>query len=215
MDRDSALYQKEELLRNLASEIRDKRVLEAMASVPREEFVPLALRHLAYEDRPLSIGYGQTISQPFIVALMIEALGLKGNEKVLEVGTGSGYQAVVLSMLAREVISVERIPELANWASETLKRLGYQNVSVYLASKVLGWPQERPYDAIIVAAAAPEIPEALLDQLANGGRLVIPVGSRYEQTLVRVTRDSNGDIVESLGGCRFVPLIGQGAWPPD
>lgn len=212
MSNDSLARAREELLHRLGSEIKDKRVLEAMAQVPREEFVPSEFRRLAYEDVPLPIGYGQTISQPFIVALMIEALELNENEKVLEVGTGSGYQAAILGQLAREVVSVERIPELASRARKILRRLGHQNVQVHLASTTLGWVQGKPYDAIIVAAAAPEVPSVLLDQLGSGGRLVIPVGSRYEQRLVKISRRDDSDEVKYLGGCRFVPLIGQGAW---
>lgn len=200
------------LLERLSRSIKDRRVIGAMAEVPRERFVPEELYHAAYDDRPLSIGFGQTISQPYIVALMTEALELTGNEKVLEVGTGSGYQAAIIARLTRKVITTERIPELAESARETLKRLGYNNVEVHVAGKELGWPKEAPYDAIIVTAASPCIPVVLLEQLTEGGRLVIPVGSRWEQDLLKITRHTGGNRVENLGACRFVPLIGKGAW---
>ncbi|HIE16995.1 MAG TPA: protein-L-isoaspartate(D-aspartate) O-methyltransferase [Dehalococcoidia bacterium] len=200
------------LLDSLSQEISDKRVLSAMAHVPRELFVPPECYRAAYEDMPLSIGFGQTISQPFIVALMTQALELKGDEKVLEVGTGSGYQAAILAELARWVVSVERIPELAKSAKEVLKKLGYTNIEIHEADRVLGWPSGAPYDGIIVTAGAPRVPQALLEQLKLGGRLVIPVGSRWEQNLLKVTRREKQNVVENLGGCRFVPLIGEGAW---
>jgi protein-L-isoaspartate(D-aspartate) O-methyltransferase len=196
----------------LSQEIRDKRVLSVMSRVPREIFVPSDYRYAAYEDMPLSIGYGQTISQPFIVALMTQALGLKGGEKVLELGSGSGYQTAILAGLAKWVVSIERVPQLAESAREVLEKLGYTNVEIYTAVQALGWPDGAPYDAIIVTAGAPSIPDALLEQLKLGGRLVIPVGSRWEQDLLRVTKRKRGNMVESLGGCRFVPLIGMGAW---
>lgn len=183
-----------------------------MSKVPREEFVPEESKLCAYEDRPLPIGYGQTISQPFIVALMTSALELKGDEKVLEIGTGSGYQAAILSLLVRRVISVERIPQLAEEARERLRRLGYKNVEVYLAGETLGYPPEAPYDAIIVTAGAPQVPPSLLSQLKVGGRIVIPVGSRFEQDLLKVVKTEKGIKVESLGPCRFVPLIDKEAW---
>ena len=196
----------------LSQEIRDKRVLSAMARVPRERFVPPDSYCAAYEDMPLSIGFGQTISQPFIVALMTQALGLKGDEKVLELGTGSGYQTAILAGLAKWIVSIERVPQLAESARQVLDKLGYTNVEIHTAGEALGWPDGAPYDAIIVTAGAPHVPDALLEQLALGGRLVIPVGSRWEQDLLRVTRRKKGNVVESLGGCRFVPLIGKGAW---
>lgn len=204
-----------ELVRRLASDIKDERVLKAMAKVPRELFVPPEVRHLAYEDAPLPIGFGQTISQPYIVALMSEALELKGNEKVLEVGTGSGYQAAILAELAREVISIERIPELAERARQILEDLGYKNVRIYLDDGVMGYPQEAPFDGIIVTAGAPSVPHSLLSQLGVGGRLVIPVGSRLEQELLKITRTNGNPKVETLGGCRFVPLIHKEAWPKE
>jgi len=204
-----------ELLKQLSPGIRDKRVLEAMSRVPRECFVAPEMRQFAYEDRPLPIGFGQTISQPFIIALMTEALGLSGQEKVLEVGAGSGYQAAILTELARQVITVERLPALAKSAQKVLNSLGYGNVSVYVGQKTLGWPAEAPYDAIIVTAAAPRVPDSLLDQLRVGGRLVIPVGSRYDQDLYKITKRRKRNIVHNLGGCRFVPLIGEGAWEEE
>ncbi len=183
-----------------------------MERVPRELFVPLESRGLAYEDIPLPIGLGQTISQPYIVALMTEALELKGPEKVLEVGTGSGYQAAILAELAKWVVTVERYPQLIDSAAKVLKSLGYRNIEIHLAEKTLGWPKGAPYDGIIVTAAAPRVPQELLDQLAEGGRLVIPVGSRYEQDLLKVVRRDGKTRAENLGACRFVPLIGEGAW---
>lgn len=200
------------LLQSLHREISDKRVLSAMEQVPRELFVPGEYRDLAYEDMPLSIGYGQTISQPFIVALMTQALELQGNEKVLEIGTGSGYQTAILAKLAKWVVSVERIPELAETARRLLNKLGYKNVEIHIAGETLGWPQEAPYAAIIVTAGAPSIPQVLVEQLAAGGRMVIPVGTRWEQNLLKVTKKDNKVTVDNLGGCRFVPLIGKGAW---
>ena len=200
------------LITHLRNEIRDERVLEAMAGVPRELFLPPESYPCAYEDRPLPIGLGQTISQPFIIAMMTSALELKGEEKVLEIGTGSGYQSAILSRLCRKVITVERLKPLADRAQQLLQELGYTNVDVHLEGKAIGWPGEAPFDAILVTAGAPFIPRALVDQLEIGGRLVIPVGSRYEQELVRLTRKEEKEIIESLGLCRFVPLIGEGAW---
>lgn len=201
-----------ELIRHLSLEVRDRRVLEVMERIPREVFVPQDSYYAAYEDRPLSIGYGQTISQPFIIALMTEALKLKGSEKVLEVGTGSGYQAAILAELAKRVITVDRLPQLVKLARQVLERLGYANVEVHVAGRNLGWPDEAPYDAIMVTAAAPSVPQVLLDQLSFGGRLVIPVGSRWEQELLKITKRKKQNSVENLGGCRFVPLVGEGAW---
>jgi len=201
-----------QLFKHLNWEIRDKQVISAMARVPREKFVPPEYYNSAYDDNPLSIGFGQTISQPFIVALMIQALELKGDEKVLEVGTGSGYVAAILAELSSKVITVECIPELANSASLLLDNLGYQNIEVHLSDDVLGWLNEAPYDAIIVSAGAPTIPKMLLGQLSWGGRLVIPVGSRFEQKLLKVSRNKEGDTIEDLGACYFVPLLGRDAW---
>ena len=203
---------RDNLIAKLSLEISDKRVLEAMRRVPREAFVPQDQYYAAYEDRPLSIGFGQTISQPYIVALMVQALELKGGDKVLELGAGSGYEAAILAELAKEVVTVERISELVEGAKRALEKLGYSNVKVHLASRELGWSDEEPYDAIIVSAGAPTIPQILLNQLSFGGRLVIPVGSRWQQDLLKVTKMRKGNKVENLGGCYFVPLIGEGAW---
>jgi len=203
---------RENLLRYLGHEIADKRVVEAMKHVPREAFVSQEQYQAAYDDRPLSIGFGQTISQPFIVASMVQALELKGDEKVLELGTGSGYEAAILAELAPKVVTVECIPELAESARQVLDKLGYSNIEVHVAGKTLGWPEEAPYDAIIVSAGAPTVPQVLLEQLTCNGRLVIPVGSRWQQDLLKVTKLRKGKKIENLGGCYFVPLIGEGAW---
>jgi protein-L-isoaspartate(D-aspartate) O-methyltransferase len=188
--------------------IRDTRVLAAMAAVPREQFVPEAERRQAYADRALSIGHGQTISQPFMVASMLEPLQLDGG-RVLDVGTGSGYQAAVLSELADEVVTIERVPELADQARRTLERAGYRNVDVRVGDGTLGVPERAPYDGIVVAAAAPAVPEALYDQLAPGGRIVVPVGSRHEQWLEIVERSTAGPMRRRTVPCRFVPLLGS------
>ena len=203
------------MIARLSLEISDKRVVEAMRRVPREAFVSPELFYAAYEDRPLSIGFGQTISQPYIVALMVQALELESKDKVLELGAGSGYEAAILAELARDVITIERIPELADRARQVLQQLGYSNVKVYPAGKELGWPAEAPYDAVIVSAGAPSVPPALLEQLSPGGRLVIPVGSRWQQDLLKVTKRKKRNKVENLGGCYFVPLIGEGAWEAE
>ena len=204
---------REALVMSLRSEISDERVLQAMRRVPREEFVPEDLRHLAYDDRPLPIGHGQTISQPLMVAIMTEALLLKADEKVLEIGTGSGYQTALLAELANHVVTVERVPDLAEAAAERFRRLGYKNVEVHVAGPMLGWPEAAPYDAILVTAGSPRVPRHLLDQLGGGGRLVIPVGHRTVQQLLSVTREGDRLRVRRLGQCRFVPLIGLEAWP--
>jgi len=204
-----------QLIAQLSPEIRDKRVLEAMAHIPRELFVPPEEQLLAYEDNPLPIGYDQTISQPLIIALMTEALELTGNEKVLEVGTGSGYQAAILAKLAQRVITTERLPSLAEAAKKVLDSLGYTNIEVHLAEETLGWQKEAPYNAIIVTAGAPQVPVDLLAQLAIGGRMVIPAGSLYVQELYKITKQRRKNIVENLGGCRFVSLIGKDAWEEE
>lgn len=203
------------LMQQLAHEIKDRKVLDVMSRVPRELFVPPSSQHAAYENIPLPIEMGQTISQPFIVALMTEALELKGTEKVLEVGTGSGYQTAILCEMARWVVTTERHQKLLDKAKEILAVLGYTNVEFHLAGKTLGWPDGAPYDAIIVTAGAPRVPQELLDQLAVGGRLVIPVGSRFEQDLIKVVKLKTGITSTNLGACRFVPLIGEGAWEED
>ncbi len=200
------------LIEHLSREIKDRRVLEVMARIPRERFVPEESRHLAYEDIPLPIGLEQTISQPFIIALMTEALELTGTEKVLEIGTGSGYQAAILAELARQVVTVERLPKLADTARKVLDSLNYGNIEIQLSGETLGWPEEAPYEAILVTAGAPRVPPELIAQLAIGGRMVIPVGSRYLQELVKTTRQKRKNRMENLGGCRFVSLVGKGAW---
>jgi protein-L-isoaspartate(D-aspartate) O-methyltransferase len=193
--------------------VRDPRVLDAMLRVPRDRFVPAAHLADAWADRPVPIGRGQTISQPYMVALMSEALGLRGRERVLEVGTGSGYQAAVLGELAAEVFSIERIAELAGTAARTLEELGCTNVTVVVGDGCRGLPEHAPFDAVLVAAAAPEIPAALRDQLADGGILVVPVGeSAAVQVLTMVRRTGGRFTVEEGTGCRFVPLIGEGAF---
>jgi len=193
--------------------VRDARVLDAMRRVPRDRFVPEAHRADAWADRPVPIGRGQTISQPFMVALMSEALGLHGSERVLEVGTGSGYQAAVLGELAAEVFTVERIAELAAMAARTLEELGCANVTVVVGDGCRGLSEHAPFDAILVAAAAPSVPPALRDQLADGGILVVPIGeSAAVQALTLVRRSGTRFTIEEGTGCRFVPLIGEGAF---
>ena len=200
------------MVRQLRLEIQDERVLGAMTKVPRERFVPSGQRRNAYADRPLPIGQGQTISQPLMVALMLQELKLTGDEKVLDIGTGSGYQAALLGALAAEVVTVERVEELAERADQVLKELGYTNIQVHLVGEDLGWPAAAPYDAIVVGAAAPRVPPALVDQLRAGGRLVLPVGDRASQDLMVVEKRPEGVTVMRKGGCRFVPLIGPGGF---
>jgi protein-L-isoaspartate(D-aspartate) O-methyltransferase len=194
--------------------IRDERVLQALASVPRHALVPEALGHRAYDEAPLPIGAGQTISAPGTVAAMSAALALAGEEKVLEIGTGSAYQAAVLARLAARVISIERVPALASRARRALDRMGVSNVVVHLGDGTRGWLPEAPYDAIVVTAGGPEIPEPLLAQLAPGGRLVGPFGPRGQQQLMRVRRDAAGRVLEPevLGAARFVDLVGEHGW---
>lgn len=188
--------------------IRDERVLQVMSEIPRHRFVPKALQFSAYDDGPLPIGEGQTISQPYIVALMSENLALKGTETVLEIGTGSGYQAAVLSRLAKQIYSIEIIPELAESARERLQALGVTNVKVIIGDGNEGWAEGGPYEAIIVTAVAPEIPPALLAQLADGGRMVLPVEKSEEQYLMRLQKRGGQILEEDLGPVRFVPLVG-------
>ena len=195
--------------------IRSETVLEVMGGVPRERFLPSGQRHRAYRDQALPISQGQTLSQPYMVAIMTEALKLRPSDRVLEIGTGSGYQTAVLSPLASEVFTLERIPELSNRAKEVLRELACENVRLRVGDGSVGWPEEAPFDAILVTAGAPHVPESLKAQLAeDGGRLVVPVGDRFIQELVRVTR--NGDEFESedLLSCRFVPLMGKEGWEP-
>jgi len=196
----------------VARGISDERVLEAMRTVPRHRFVPESRRSQAYYDRPLSIGYGQTISQPYIVAFMTASLELTGEEKVLEIGTGSGYQTAILCQLARHVISIECVDELADSARKTLADLGYDTVEVILGDGSIGLPEEAPFDAIMFTAAAPEVPWPLQRQLADGGQLVGPVGSRYDQLLVRLRRRGADWQRDVLGPVIFVPLIGKHGW---
>ena len=204
---------RKKLLSSLRQDGRWKAAVDAMARVPRELFVPDESRHLSYEDIPLPIGEGQTISQPYIVALMTHALEVRPGDRVLELGTGSGYQAAILSLLAGRVYTVERVALLADRAATLLRSLGFDNVEVQAAGEELGLPEQAPFDAIVVAAAAPRLPRSLLQQLAEGGRLVIPVGPQSEQWLMKVTRRKGGYATSSLGSCRFVPLMGRDAWP--
>lgn len=190
--------------------VKDPRVLEAMRKVPRHEFVPEEERHEAYDDRPLPIGHGQTISQPYIVAFMTEALGLKGTEKVLEVGTGSGYQAAVLSLLAKEVFTVEIVEPLGKQAAEVLKRLGYKNVSVRVGDGYRGWREEAPFDAIIVTCAPDAVPEPLVHQLAEGGRMIIPVGPEGKAQQLVLLKKRHGKMhQQEILPVRFVPMTGE------
>lgn len=193
--------------------VRDERVLAAFAAVPREEFVAETMRAEAYADSPLPIGQGQTISQPYVVALTAQALALVGTENVLEIGAGSGYAAAILSRLCAKVETVERLPELAAFAAGNLKRAGIANVVVHHGDGTLGWPESAPFDAIAVAANAPAPPRSLLQQLAIGGRIVLPYGHDDHQRLVRITREDDEKFVETdLGAVRFVPLVGAEGW---
>lgn len=192
--------------------IQSPRVLQAMSSVPRHLFVPPEHVSKAYADEPLPIGEGQTISQPFMVAAMADALSLDDHGRVLEIGAGSGYQAAVLSLLAREIIAVETQPALAAAARERLPRLGYNNVRIEVGDGSLGWPSEAPYDAILVTAAAPAVPPPLLEQMADGGRLVLPVGPAEHQDLIRLVNRAGRISQETLFACRFVPLLGRYGW---
>jgi len=205
---------KRELFRKLLRNIPSETVIRAMEQVPRDLFVPQDSRHMAYLDLPLSIGEEQTISQPYIVAMMTEALELSGGDRVLEIGTGSGYQTAILSALTPRgrVVSMERVPALMQ-QGQRLQELGYRNVEVQQAGSSLGCPSKGPYDAIIVTAAAPRLPESLLSQLAIGGRLVIPVGTLSQQELVQARRTDEGLSLRVLGPCRFVPLLGAEAFP--
>jgi len=192
--------------------VADERVLLAISNVPRHEFVPAFWINQAYVDEPLPIGHGQTISQPYIVAAMVASLALTGSEKVLEIGTGCGYQAAVVSLLAKEVHTIEILPELAQSAAERLVRLDYANVHVHCGDGTLGWPESSPYDAIVVSAAAPAVPAPLLQQLAEGGRLIAPVGEEDKQELQLVTKREGKFVVQRGGPCRFVLLKGRHGW---
>ncbi len=195
--------------------IRDRLTLEAIARVPREQFVPVEMRHEAYTDNAMAIGSGQTISQPYMVALMTEALELSGSERVLEIGTGSGYQTAVLAEIAREVLTVERIPDLSRSAVAVLRSLGYQDVTAVVADGTLGHLPESPYDRILVTAGAERVPPALLDQLAEGGLLAMPVGGAESQNLHVVRRHADRFATTSLTACRFVPLVGEQGWADE
>ena len=206
---------KDALFIRLGGQVRDSRVLTAMAQAPRELFVPPELRFRAYSNAPLPIGHGQTISQPLMTAHMTSVLQPAPADRVLEVGTGSGYQAAILGLLAHKgsVVTVERIAALGRHADEMLRFLGMSNVQVLPAGRTLGCPEKAPFDAILVTAAAPQLPQSLVDQLAVGGRLVIPVGSLEAQELVLAIRTGEGLSIKYKGPCRFVPLIGEEAWP--
>jgi len=195
--------------------IRDPRVLAAMEKVPRHRFLPNPDDASAYEDYPLPIGSGQTISQPYMVALMTECLLLKGRERVLEIGTGSGYQAAILAELSRSVYSIERFASLAERARAVLAELGYSNVEVIVGDGSLGYPDAAPYDRIIVTAAAPKVATPWIEQLADGGRLVVPLGDRWGQTLTVVTKRADKLDYEDMGGCVFVPLVGEHGWKEE
>lgn len=199
----------------IARGIKDLRVIEAMKKVPRHVFVEEALQNQAYTDHPLPIGEKQTISQPYMVALMTEALELTGKEKVLEIGGGSGYQTAILAELAEKVFSIERIRFLALRARKLLYELGYYNVELKISDGTYGWEDESPFDAIIVTAGSPDIPQTLVDQLGMGGRLVIPVGDPSYQDLMRVIKTKERVKKENLGGCRFVKLIGRYGWEKE
>ena len=192
--------------------IRDLAVLRAIEMTPRHAFVPTGLRHRAYEDAPLPIGNGQTISQPWVHARYLELLQLSGKEKVLEVGTGSGYQTVLLAHLASQVFSIERIPALMQQARENIQRAGVNNVSLLLGDGTIGWREYGPYDAILVGAGAPSIPQPLVDQLAEGGRLLVPVGDREEQRLMMIRRTGGKTETQEVAPVRFVPLLGSHGW---
>lgn len=193
--------------------VGDEHVLRAMRSVPREAFVPESLRIFAYDDAPLPIGDGQTISQPYVVALMIEAAALRPGERALEIGTGSGYAAAVMAEIAGQVFTIERLDGLAHAARQRLAELGYANVEVHTGDGTLGLPEAAPFDVIIAAAAGPEVPEAWKEQLATGGRIVMPVGGYDHQELVRLTRRDDGKFdKERFGDVRFVPLVGAQGW---
>lgn len=199
----------------VARGITDARVLAVMRRLPRHRFVDPSLRAKVYEDHALTIGDGQTISQPYMVAVMTEALGLTGSERVLEVGTGSGYQTAVLAELSRAVYSIERMPHLAARAEQSLKTLGYTRVHLKVGDGTLGWPEAAPFDAIVVTAGAPAIPTPLIGQLAEGGRLMIPVGARDGQTLQRAVKQAGRLDATEMTPCVFVPLLGAFGWPGD
>jgi protein-L-isoaspartate(D-aspartate) O-methyltransferase len=213
---DFALARKKMVQEQLVARgIKDKRVLDAMMKVPRHLFVEEGLWHQAYGDFPLPIGQGQTISQPYIVALMTEALQLTGDDKVLEIGTGSGYQAAILAELTNQIFSIERISSMASKARKILDELGYADVLIRVSDGTVGWREEAPFSGIIVTAGAPDIPPTLVEQLQERGRLVIPVGNEYSQTLLKVVKQEKGYAKKDLGGVRFVKLIGDHGWKAD
>lgn len=213
-NRDNAAAERMVRLQIASRDIRDMRVLDVMRGVPRHLFVPPGSRSIAYEDHPVSIGQGQTISQPYMVAFMTQALELRGGEHVLEVGTGSGYQTAILAELCQAVFTIERIPELAAAAESALRALGYRNISLRVGDGSEGWPEHAPFDGILVAAAAPSIPPRLREQLADNGVMVIPVGDWRRTQEILVARKTGGVVtVERSIGCRFVPLIGAGGFP--
>lgn len=204
---------RDSLVRQLAAHgIRDRRVLDAVARTPRERFVPEGFQEQAYADEALPIAAGQTISQPYMVALMTQELGLTGGERVLEIGTGSGYQTAILSQLCREVVTIERLAELAEPARRVLSELGFENIDFRTSDGTLGCKERSPYDAILVTAAAPEVPAPLFNQLAMGGRLVIPVGDESQQMLQTIEKRLPRPIIRQSCPCRFVPLIGDAGW---
>jgi len=192
--------------------IHDARVLDAFRKIPREEYVPEDVRNLAYEDRPLPIGEGQTISQPYITALMTQSLEIRSTDKVLEIGTGSGYQTAILATLARQVITIERFAGLMERAQKRLEQLGYKNIQCLLADGSLGWDSESPFDRILVTAAAPSVTTPLIEQLSMNGVLVIPVGDQDSQKLKRLRKAPSGVTLEDICGCVFVPLVGRGGF---
>jgi protein-L-isoaspartate(D-aspartate) O-methyltransferase len=195
--------------------IRDERVLAAMAKIPRHLFVPSGAELESYEDRPLPIGEGQTISQPYMVAIMTQSLDLKGTEKILEIGTGSGYQTAILAELSRLVFTMERIPGLVQNSEKILRSLAYGNIRFQTGDGTKGWPEMAPFDGILVTAGAPEVPKALRRQLADGGRMVIPIGPRYSQTLLKISRGGDHFEEENETGCVFVPLVGEFGWKEE
>jgi protein-L-isoaspartate(D-aspartate) O-methyltransferase len=197
----------------LARGITDARILNAFRQVERHLFVPESLREKSYEDRAVPIGFGQTISQPYMVGLLLQALALTGSEKVLEIGSGTGYQAALLSCLSHEVHSIDIVPELTSQAQANLTALGISNVRFYTGDGSHGLPQKAPFDAIIVAAGAPDIPQPLIDQLAEGGKLLIPIGDRKQQQLTLVQKTHSTVTRQTLGGCAFVPLLAMHGWP--
>ncbi|MCK4244098.1 MAG: protein-L-isoaspartate(D-aspartate) O-methyltransferase [Candidatus Omnitrophica bacterium] len=207
--RERELMVKEQLI---SRGVKDPLVLNAFRKVPREKFVPLEQGDESYGDFPLPIGEEQTISQPYIVALMTEALRLKGEEKILEIGTGSGYQAAIIAEIVKEVYTIERIAILAQRAKKILKELSYQNIKIKIGDGTKGWKEFSPYDGIIVTAAAPRVPESLIKQLAKGGRLIIPIGDLYSQELILYEKKRGRLITANFGGCRFVPLKGEEGW---